>query len=187
MILKSCGQHSMWVELKVTTKRYLIQQKGRLFQVAFFSHRFKHMSQMFFLSFCLTIFMLSSYTDTRIVVIVGGRTNTPTLLPFPNLFRKVLHRVFFPAAIVPMGDKTGFVSGEPLALQSRSVFNWEVILSTLLGALVLAIAIIWKHLTSVLAYELIPRRWPHPPCQGVVKLYPRMLLLPFVKLMVLAP
>ena len=158
----------------------MIQQKGRLFQVAFFSHRFKQMSLKFFLS-------LSPFTDTRTDEIVGGRTNTPTLLPCSNLLNKVLHRVFFPAAILLVGDNTGFVSGEPLALQSRSVFNWGVILSTLLGALVLAIAIIWRHLTSVLAYELIPRRWPHPPCQEVLNLYPRMLLLPFVKLMVLAP
>ena len=131
--------------------------------------------------------MSSPFSDTSFVVIVGGRTNTPTLLPFSNLFRKVLHRVFFPAPILPVGDKTSFVSGEPLALQSRSVFNWEVILSTFLGALVPAVAIIWRHLTSVLAYELTQRRWPHPPCPGVLNLYPRMLLLPFATLMVLAP
>ena len=78
-----------------------------------------------------------------------------------------------------MGDRVGFAQREPLVLQPNpmvSVFD-RVVLSTLVGAHSPAIALIWRPLTDAPACGLLLHRWPHPPWQGVWKLYPENLLL----------
>ena len=89
-----------------------------------------------------------------------------------------------------VGDRTGLAQGAPLVLQLSpivSALDWVVGLSTLVGALHLAITIICRLLTDARACRLTLHRWPPEPCQGVCKLYPGMLLLPLAKLMLLAP
>ena len=57
-----------------------------------------------------------------------------------------------------MVDRTGIVRGEPLVLQSPptvSVFDWVRVLATLVGALLLAVATVWRLLTCVPAKRLI--------------------------------
>ena len=110
------------------------------------------------------------------------------LVHFPQCVSEILLREFLRTTILPMGDRVGFARGEPLVLQSSpfvSVFGWAVVLSALVGALSLAIAVILVLLTCAPACKPIPRRWVHP-CQGACKLYPRILILPLAKLKLLA-
>ena len=96
----------------------------------------------------------------------------PSVMTFPcwyflNCVWAVLLRAFLPTALLPLGDRTDFAKGEPMVLQSSpfvSVFDWVVVLSTLVGALSQEIATIWELLTCVPAYRLTLHRWPLQPC-----------------------
>ena len=108
-------------------------------------------------------------------MIFGGRKRHSHVGMFLNIVSEFLFRTFFPTAILPMVYNTPFAQGEPLVQQSSpivSVFDWVVVLPTLVSARFLAVAIIWVVLTCAPACKPMPRLWPHPPCQGGLKLYP---------------
>ena len=74
-----------------------------------------------------------------------------------------------------MGDRTGFAQGNHRFFNRVpvSTFDWVEVLSTLAGALFIAVATAWVLLTCVIAYKLTP-------CPGI-------LPLPRVKLQLRAP
>ena len=105
---------------------------------------------------------------------------------FPSCVSEVPLRSFFPIAALPMGD-CGFSRREPPILQSRPFVSGSLgFYPHLYASFFLAIAILKVILTIALSCKLIQRRWP-PPCLGAWILYPRILLLPHAKVMLLAP
>ena len=82
---------------------------------------------------------------TTTVVIFGGHQNIRKLVPCPKCLSEVLHRVFFPAAILPMGGRTSFVRGGTTSSAIAShVFGLRLggsqVLYALVGAFSLAVA-----------------------------------------------